>query len=128
MADLRAVETTEYDKLFAGLNRDEIKTFPVVVASGQNLKRGALVKMVNGKVTAVDSDSVTTGEGAEAVTTTTYSDVFGIMTDDVDATDADTDGVVYVNGDFNKAEIILGDGLTVDNYVKQAREVGIFLR
>ena len=43
MADLRAVESTEYDKLFAGLNRDEIKTFPVVVASGQNLKRGALV-------------------------------------------------------------------------------------
>lgn len=43
MADLRAVETTEYDKLFAGLNRDEIKTFPVIVASGQNLKRGALV-------------------------------------------------------------------------------------
>lgn len=128
MADLRTSESTGYDELFAGLNRDEIKTFPVTVASGQNLKRGALVKMVNGKVTAVDSDSVTTGEGDDAVTTTTYSDVFGIMTDDVDASSADADGVVYVNGDFNKAAIILDDGLTVDSYVKQAREVGIFLR
>ena len=122
MADLRAVETTEYDKLFAGLNRDEIKT--VVVASGQNLERGALVKMVGGKVTAVDS--TTTGEAPNEVTT--FSEVFGIMTDAVDASDGDADGVVYVTGDFNKAAIVLGEGLTADNFVKQCREVGIFLR
>ncbi len=124
MADLRAVETTEYDKLFAGLNRDEIKTMPVVVASGQNLERGALVKMVGGKVTAVDS--TTTGEAPNEVTT--FSEVFGIMTDAVDASDGDADGVVYVTGDFNKAAIVLGEGLTADNFVKQCREVGIFLR
>ena len=124
MADLRAVESTEYDKLFAGLNRDEIKTMPVVVASGQNLERGALVKMVGGKVTAVDS--TTTGEAPNEVTT--FSEVFGIMTDAVDASDGDADGVVYVTGDFNKAAIVLGEGLTADNFVKQCREVGIFLR
>lgn len=124
MADLIAVETTEYDKLFAGLNRDEIKTMPVVVASGQNLERGALVKMVGGKVTAVDS--TTTGEAPNEVTT--FSEVFGIMTDAVDASDGDADGVVYVTGDFNKAAIVLGEGLTADNFVKQCREVGIFLR
>ena len=124
MADLRAVETTEYDKLFAGLNRDEIKTMPVVVASGQNLERGALVKMVGGKVTAVDT--TTTGEAPNEVTT--FSEVFGIMTDAVDASDGDADGVVYVTGDFNKAAIVLGEGLTADNFVKQCREVGIFLR
>ena len=49
MADLIKTESTEYDKLFAGLNRDEIKTFPVIVASGQNLKRGALVTFANGR-------------------------------------------------------------------------------
>ena len=124
MADLRAVETTEYDKLFAGLNRDEIKTMPVVVASGQNLERGALVKMVGGKVTAVDS--TTTGEAPNEVTT--FSEVFGIMTDAVDASDGDADGVVYVTGDFNKAAIVIGEGLTAYNFVKQCREVGIFLR
>lgn len=124
MADLRAVETTEYDKLFAGLNRDEIKTMPVVVASGQNLERGALVKMVGGKVTAVDS--TTTGEAPNEVTT--FSEVFGIMTDAVNASDGDADGVVYVTGDFNKAAIVLGEGLTADDFVKQCREVGIFLR
>ena len=124
MADLRKVETTEYDKLFAGLNRDEIKTMPVVVASGQSLVRGALVKMVNGKVTAVDS--TTTGEAPNEVTT--FSDVFGIITDAVDASDGDADGVVYVTGDFNKAAIVLGEGLTADNFIKQCREVGIFLR
>jgi|GEM_PF-2444400 len=128
MADLRTSESTGYDELFAGLNRDEIKTFPVTVASGQNLKRGALVKMVNGKVTAVDSDSVTTGEGDDAVTTTTYSDVFGIMTDDVNASAGDADGVVYVTGDFNKDAIVLAEGLSVSNFIKQARDVGIFLR
>ena len=120
MADLRTSESTSYDSLFAGLNRDEIKTFPVIVASGQNLKRGALVKYVNGKVSAVDS---TTADDV-----TTYSDVFGIMTDDVDASDADTEGVVYVTGDFNASAIVLGSGLTVANFVKQAREVGLFLR
>ena len=97
---------------------------PVVVASGQNLERGALVKMVGGKVTAVDS--TTTGEAPNEVTT--FSEVFGIMTDAVDASDGDADGVVYVTGDFNKAAIVLGEGLTADNFVKQCREVGIFLR
>lgn len=124
MADLIKTESTEYDNLFAGLNRDEIKTMPVVVASGQNLERGALVKMVDGKVTAVDS--TTTGEAPNEVTT--FSDVFGIITDAVDASDGDADGVVYVTGDFNKDAIVLGEGLTADNFVKQCREVGIFLR
>lgn len=113
MADLRTVETASYDELFAGLNRDEIKTFPVVVASGENLKRGALVKMVDGKVCAVSAKT---------------DDVFGIITDDVDASSADTEAVVYVTGDFNGAAIVLGEGLTVGNFVKQAREVGLFLR
>jgi len=113
MADLRNVESTDYDNLFAGLNRDEIKTFPVTVASGQNLKRGALVTFANGKVSAVDAQS---------------TDVFGIMTDDVDASNADTEGVVYVTGDFNAAAIVLASGLDVADFVKMARNVGLFLR
>lgn len=119
MADLRAVETTEYDKLFAGLNRDEIKTFPVIVASGQNLKRGALVTFANGKVSAVS---------AAADGNTPASDVFGILTDDVNASDADAEGVVYVTGDFNKAAVIVPSGVDIEDFVKAARNVGIFLR
>ncbi|MGN0902880.1 MAG: head decoration protein [Succinivibrio sp.] len=113
MSDLRKVETTDYDKLFAGLNHDEIKTMPVVVISGQKLERGALVKMVDGKVTAV---------------TVKTDGVFGIITDTVDASESDAEGVVYVTGDFNKAAIVLGDDLNVDDFIKQCREVGIFLR
>jgi hypothetical protein len=112
MADLRTVESTEYEALFAGLNRDDIKTFPVTVASGQNLQRGALVTFANGKVSAVS-----------AVT----DDVFGIMCDPVDATSADAPGVVYVNGDFNKAGVKVG-ALDVNAFIKAARNVGIFLR
>lgn len=115
MADLRTSESTGYDELFAGLNRDEIKTFPVIVASGQNLKRGALVTFANGKVSAVSA-----ADGA--------SDVFGILTDDVDASDADTEGVVYVNGDFNKAAVSVPSGVDIEDFVKAARNVGIFLR
>ncbi|MBQ3678384.1 MAG: hypothetical protein II929_02560, partial [Succinivibrio sp.] len=110
MADLRTSESTGYDNLFAGLNRDEIKTFPVTVASGQNLKRGALVKMVDGKVSAVGSTSVAeSGSGSAAA----YDEVFGIMTDDVNASAGDADGVVYVTGDFNKDAIVLAEGLSV---------------
>lgn len=115
MADLIKTESTEYDNLFAGLNRDEIKTMPVVVASGQNLKRGALVTFVNGKVSAVSA-----ADGA--------SDVFGILTDDVNAANADADGVVYVTGDFNKAAVIVPSGVDIEDFVKAARNVGIFLR
>lgn len=117
MADLIKTESTEYDKLFAGLNRDEIKTFPVIVASGQNLKRGALVTFANGKVSAV---SAANGD--------TPADVFGILTDDVNASDADTEGVVYVTGDFNKAAVIVPSGVDIEDFVKAARNVGIFLR
>lgn len=125
MADLRTSESTGYDELFAGLNRDEIKTFPVTVASGQNLKRGALVKMVNGKVSAVGSSSVAESGSGSAVA---FDEVFGIMTDDVNASAGDADGVVYVTGDFNKDAIVLAEGLSVSNFIKQARDVGIFLR
>ncbi len=125
MADLRTSESTGYDELFAGLNRDEIKTFPVTVASGQNLKRGALVKMVDGKVSAVGSTSVAESGSGSAVA---FDEVFGIMTDDVNASAGDADGVVYVTGDFNKDAIVLAEGLSVSNFIKQARDVGIFLR
>ncbi len=125
MADLRTSESTGYDELFAGLNRDEIKTFPVTVASGQNLKRGALVKMVNGKVSAVGSSSVAESGSGSALA---FDEVFGIMTDDVNASAGDADGVFYVTGDFNKDAIVLAEGLSVSNFIKQARDVGIFLR
>jgi len=118
MADLMKTESTSYDSLISGLNRSEMKTFPVTVLEGQNLKRGALVTFANGKVSAV---SAADGD-------TPASDVFGILTDDVNASDADTEGVVYVTGDFNKAAVIVPSGVDIEDFVKAARNVGIFLR
>lgn len=113
MADLMKTESTSYDSLISGLNRSEMKTFPVTVLEGQNLKRGALVKFAAGKVQAVTEKTDT---------------VFGIIAEDVDATKGELPGVVYVNGDFNADAIVLAEGLTASDFVLAARNVGIFLR
>ena len=113
MTDVRTVETAEYDPLFSGLNRSEIKTYPVTVASGASLKRGALVTYASGKVSAVTAESTS---------------VFGILCDDVDASKSDADGTVYVNGDFNKAAVVVASGVKIDDFILPARNVGIFLR
>lgn len=113
MADLITTESTSYDSLISGLNRDEMKTFPVTAAAGTGtLKRGALVTFADGKVSAVTAKTDT---------------IFGIIAEDVDIT-ADADAVVYVNGDFNKNAVVLGDSLNVDDFILAARNVGIFLR
>ena len=113
MADLNTFETTEYDKLISGLNREDLRTFPVTVKSGAKLERGALVTFADGKVSAVSAATDT---------------VFGIITETVDATDADALGVVYTNGDFNKSAVIVASGLDIDDFILAARNVGIFLR
>lgn len=116
MAVLNSTLTTDYDKLISGLNRGDMRTFPVTVKQGGVLKRGTLVTYADGKVSAV---------------TTKTDTVFGIICADVDATEADADGVVYTNGDFNKEAVILGtvtDGATVDDFFLAARNVGIFMR
>ncbi len=116
MADLRTSESTSYDALFAGLNRSEVKTFPVTVASGQNLKRGALITYNTStkKVSAVSSTS---------------DEVFGIMAEDVDASAGDVDSVAFVTGDFNSEAIkVASSAGTVADFVYQARRVACFIR
>ncbi len=116
MAVLNTTLTTDYDKLISGLNRGDMRTFPVTVKSGAALKRGALVTYADGKVSAV---------------ATKTDSVFGILCEDVDASKADAPGVVYTNGDFNKDAVIIGtltDEGTIDDFILAARNVGIFLR
>lgn len=79
---------------------------PVVISSGQNLVRGAVV----GRITA-------TGEyilSASAAVDGSQTPV-GILVQDTDATAADKDASIYRTGIFNPAALTLGAGHTISS-------------
>lgn len=113
--ELSRSESVSFDTLLAG-PREHLKTMAVTVASGQNLKRGAIVTYASGKVSAVTKATDT---------------VFGILMEDVDAEGADTDGMVYLNGEFNQDALSMGTPSaqeTVADFMVAARNVGIIFR
>lgn len=104
--------TTGYDKLFSGPNRGEVKSI-IVTATGSALKRGELVTFADGKVKAIAKNTDV---------------VFGVVAHDVDAATSDASVEVYLNGDFNKAEVTAANSVPVDDLFLSARNVGILLR
>ncbi|MFC4403312.1 head decoration protein [Gracilibacillus xinjiangensis] len=106
--------TFEYDNLFAG--DAQIVREAVTVKSGENLKRGTVIAKVSGEVVAVNSGAV---EG-----TTPY----GILADDVNATEASIPAVAYLTGEFNEAALSFGGEDTADSHRAKLREIGIFLK
>ncbi len=88
-----------YDNLIAG---DYPKrTEGVTLASGQNLKRGAVL----GKITA--SGNYTLSESAAADGSQT---IIRILAEDCDASTADTPAMVYISGEFAGSELTIGTG------------------
>lgn len=113
MTNLNSVlGSIEYDKLFSGPNRSEIKSL-IVTGTGSALKRGELVTFSEGKVKAISTK-------ADAV--------FGVVAEDVDASSTDASVTVYLNGDFNKEAITVANSVAVDDLFLSARNVGIILR
>lgn len=51
--------------------------------------------------------------------------VYGILAEDVDATSADAECVVYLTGQFNEDALTFGTGLTKANTKAEARKLGI---
>lgn len=105
--------TTSYDELLAG---PEIRTLTknIKLQSGTAYKRGMLISLVKleGEAAAATElgKQTATGEVAEYV-----------LMRDVDATEADTVGTVYVKGRFNREKIILADGDTVEAHEAELR-------
>ena len=105
------MKTTEfvYDALPA--SPIGLVTLPVTVAKGETLLKGTLVTMVEGEVKALDG-----AEGAE---------VYGIIATDVDAVEEEQGAVVYVEGTFNKEQLIAED---VDAHLPAMRKIGLHVR
>lgn len=94
-------------------------TDSVVIASGQNLRRGALL----GKVTATGKYVLSVADaddGSEAPT--------AILAQDVDASAGDKTATVYLAGQFNVRAITFGDGHTAASVKDALRDLNIHLR
>lgn len=115
-AKFETVGTYVPDNLIAG---DFPQNFEkVVVKLGENLPRGALL----GKITAggkhVLSDAAAT-DGSQTPR--------AILVEAVDATAADTEGMVYLSGTFDARSITFGDGHDADSVKDDLRGKGIWL-
>lgn len=99
-----------YDGLVAGAEL-AILTNNVTIASGQNIKRGALLSVNAGKYAQ-------TAKSGKAV---------AVAAEDVDASGGDTVCMVYVSGYFNREKLIAASGDTVTAHEEELRDVGILL-
>lgn len=79
------------------------------IAAGQTLKRGALVDETGTLCTAT-------------------SEVFAVLADDVDTTDAAKEAAVYLTGEFNEKALSVATDATVAGLKKSARKVSIFIK
>lgn len=81
----------------------------IVVTSGLSLTRGTVVAKVADKMVACD----TTGSSGVEIP-------YAVLAQDVDATAADTESMVYLTGAFNRdALTITGDLTTVEDALRQ---------
>lgn len=104
------------DRLHAG--DFPIRTLDVTIASGQNLTRGALL----GKITASGKYVLSLAGAADGSQTPV-----AILAEDLDASAADAQGIVYVSGDFNENAITYGTGHTADSVRAGLRDLNIYL-
>lgn len=56
------------------------------------------------------------------------TNVYAVLAEDVDTTDAAKDAAVYLTGEFNESAIIVSNGVTVAECKVNARKVGIFIK
>jgi hypothetical protein len=101
MAIKETMAGVAYDGLFGGAEV-EVLTRNVMLASGQNVKRGTLLGVTGGKAVAVAAE-------------------------DINATSADTAGTAYITGYFNREKLIAASGDTVTAHEEELRDAGIFL-
>jgi hypothetical protein len=113
------METFTPDKLLAS-------DYPAVtdvrtVLTGQNLKRGTVLAEDSGnsdKLVPVNSGSATAS----------IQDPVCILAEDVDASDADVNGLVYLSGAFNEGALTFGGTDTADTHRKALRDLNIYLK
>lgn len=104
-------------ELFAG-STDLIVTNKGVLASGQNLKRGALL----GKVAADGKYKLSVKAATDG-----SQKPCAVLVHDHDASAADTEVTFYTRGNFNVSAMTLGTGHTTDSVRDELHALGIVL-
>lgn len=100
--------SVDVDNLFATSVIPVLSDF-MTIPAGQTLKRGAMV------------DETGTLCGAT-------SDVFAVLADDIDTTDAEKEVAVYLTGEFNEKALSVAEGAAVADLKKSARKVSIYIK
>lgn len=117
---VRKVGERGQDNLIAGLFPRAF-TMGIKIAAGEGVvKRGTLLAAKDDGSYVICGKKVTTGEG-DSAQTTTYSNPGAILVEDVDASgSAAVAAVAYRSGNFNPAEVIVGEGYTLTAADKDA--------
>lgn len=109
--------SVDADNLFAG-NVMPVITDSVTLKGGSVYLRGMVVGLDGtGKASIVDS---TKADGTESP--------YGIVTDNIDATDGDVSAVLYLTGEFNADALIFKDTDTIEKFKTKLRNIGIFAK
>ena len=97
------------DNLFAATQVMPVVADSLTVAKAGKLVRGSLLT-------------------AAGVLATAAADVYAVLAEDVDTTDAAKDAPVYLTGEFNENALTVGDGIAVADCKVAARKLGIFIK
>ena len=91
----------------------------VTIASGQKLKRGAVLGQIiaSGKFVLCDSAAADGSQAPKAV-----------LAEDCDASAGDAQAVVYLSGAFNQAACTFGGTDTADTHRAALRDLNIYLK
>ena len=109
-------DATSYDELLAG-HEIPILTKNVTLQQGKVYRRGMLLTAKKDGGTDAIKAEQTVKDGAADY----------ILRTDVDATNADAVGTVYLSGRFHREKLIAADGDTVNAHEEELRTKGIFL-
>jgi len=95
-----------------------IRSKPVTLISGQNLKRGAVL----GIITASDKATLSLSASSDG-----SEDVNCILAEDTDASSGDVETIAYITGDFNSNKLTFGTGHTAASTRDAFRDLSIFI-
>lgn len=99
-----------------------VDTQPPCRTGGATVKKGA-GELKRGTIMAKDTDGLLDILGKDA-----DAEAYGILTDDINATDEDLPTTIYIGGKFNSNKVTVADGYTITEKDKDAlRKYGIEL-
>lgn len=110
------------DNLIAG-NQVPLLTKAIELEVGTgSLKRGAVIS-VSGKL------ANSTSTGTEPNITEIFDKVDGILTDDVELNETvKTNATIYISGEFNSSFMTTGADVTVVDFERELRTLGIYVK